>query len=196
MTFRKKYWFSGRARNCPDDTATAGSWGLGRRRAGQLRFGFVAVLVVKIVYVTHYSKTRVYDSKLRVSTWWLQQKDIFCCSWQGYIVRFPQCSVFVIPSPIIGIRTLWLVSYSRYLWLSNIRQFCLLFFTSHICPNLGMTRYSDFFGTVQRTKWNISVFRRRLITNFKLCLVTLCTRDVGRNAFISGYHFFGVFEWY
>jgi hypothetical protein len=45
-----------------------------------------------------------------------------------YLVRFPQCSVFLIPSPIIGIRTLWLVSYSRYLWLSNIRQFCLHFF--------------------------------------------------------------------
>jgi hypothetical protein len=47
---------------------------------------------------------------------------------QGYIVRFPQWSVFLIPSPIIGIRALWLVSYSRYRWLSNIRQFCLHFF--------------------------------------------------------------------
>jgi hypothetical protein len=117
-------------------------------------------------------------------------QPVYCICRQGYIVRFPQCSVFMIPGLIIGIRTLWLVSYSRYLWLSNIRQFCLHFFTSHICPKLGMTRYSDFFGMVQRTKWNISVFRPRLITNFKLCLVTLCTRDVGKHAFISGYHLF------
>jgi hypothetical protein len=33
---------------CPADNATAGS--LGRRRAGQLRFGFVAVLEGHIVY--------------------------------------------------------------------------------------------------------------------------------------------------
>jgi hypothetical protein len=33
---------------CPADNATAGS--LGRRRAGQLRFGFVAVLKGLIVY--------------------------------------------------------------------------------------------------------------------------------------------------
>jgi hypothetical protein len=33
---------------CPDDNATAGS--LGRRRAGQLRFGFVAVSAGHIVY--------------------------------------------------------------------------------------------------------------------------------------------------
>jgi hypothetical protein len=33
---------------CPADNATAGS--LGRRRAGQLRFGFVAVLKGYIVY--------------------------------------------------------------------------------------------------------------------------------------------------
>jgi hypothetical protein len=33
---------------CPADNATAGS--LGRRRAGQLRFGFVAVLKGHIVY--------------------------------------------------------------------------------------------------------------------------------------------------
>jgi hypothetical protein len=50
------------------------------------------------------------------------------CQYQGYIVRFPQCSVFLIPSPVIGIRTLWLVTYSRYLWLSNIKQFCLHLF--------------------------------------------------------------------
>jgi hypothetical protein len=33
---------------CPSDNATAGS--LGRRRAGQLRFGFVAVSAGHIVY--------------------------------------------------------------------------------------------------------------------------------------------------
>jgi hypothetical protein len=35
---------------CPADNATAGS--LGRRRAGQLRFGFVAVSAGHIVYLT------------------------------------------------------------------------------------------------------------------------------------------------
>jgi hypothetical protein len=34
---------------CPADNATAGS--LGRRRAGQLRFGFVAVSAGHIVYI-------------------------------------------------------------------------------------------------------------------------------------------------
>jgi hypothetical protein len=38
---------------CPADNATAGS--LGRRRAGQLRFGFVAVLEGHIVYMTYLS---------------------------------------------------------------------------------------------------------------------------------------------
>jgi hypothetical protein len=33
---------------CPDDSATA-AWQLGRCRAGQLRYGFVAVLVGQIV---------------------------------------------------------------------------------------------------------------------------------------------------
>jgi hypothetical protein len=37
---------------CPADNATAGC--LGRRRAGQLRFGFVAVLKGHIVYVLNY----------------------------------------------------------------------------------------------------------------------------------------------
>jgi hypothetical protein len=36
---------------CPADNATAGS--LGRRRAGQLRFGFVAVLEGHIVYIPY-----------------------------------------------------------------------------------------------------------------------------------------------
>jgi hypothetical protein len=36
---------------CPADNATAGS--LGRRRAGQLRFEFVAVSAGHIVYCTH-----------------------------------------------------------------------------------------------------------------------------------------------
>jgi hypothetical protein len=57
---------------------------------------------------------------------------------KGYIVRFPQCSgqFFLIPGPIIGIRPLWLVSYSRYLWLSNIRQFCLHFFHLTYLPKI------------------------------------------------------------
>jgi hypothetical protein len=38
---------------CPADNATAGS--LGRRRAGQLRFGFVAVSAGHIVYLLHQS---------------------------------------------------------------------------------------------------------------------------------------------
>jgi hypothetical protein len=37
---------------CPNDTATAGSWA-GARRAGQMRFGFVAVLEGHIVYFKH-----------------------------------------------------------------------------------------------------------------------------------------------
>jgi hypothetical protein len=41
---------------CPDDTAAAGSWAGVPRRAGQLRFGFVAVLVGLIVYPIFFVK--------------------------------------------------------------------------------------------------------------------------------------------
>jgi hypothetical protein len=52
---------------CPADNATAGS--LGRRRAGQLRFGFVAVMKGHIVYPISFVKN--FASIVTVS---LQQK--------------------------------------------------------------------------------------------------------------------------
>jgi hypothetical protein len=58
---------------CPDNTATAGSWagvGLVNYTLGQLRFGFVAVLVGQIVYSeklisSNFFKTRTATSYLR-----------------------------------------------------------------------------------------------------------------------------------
>jgi hypothetical protein len=78
----------------------------------------------------HRSKTTLISNGAASFVYWNQKYWALVKPYyiQGYIVRFPQCSVFMIPNPIIEIRTLWLVSYSRYLWLSNIRQFCLHFF--------------------------------------------------------------------